>query len=140
VIPAALTDADGIPLPPVRVSFRTVAATGQPPPRIVASDPRQDARGVPCDLESIRIVFAGPMRAGRGFKKHRIAANAAGGWLLPPISDSHWEDTRTLIWKLGKPLEPGTRYSLPFGSDTRNELGVGMEDFELRFETAPAGR
>lgn len=135
VLPAGLVSARGVPLPELTLAFSTRSGAGLPRPRVIASEPAAGARDVPADLARVKVVFSEPMRAGRGFKRGRVADLEDDGWTYPDLGEGRWEDERTLIWELER-LEPGTRYGLPFAENYRSALGIESEPFDLCFETA----
>lgn len=136
VVPDGLATARGIPLPPLELRFTVRDATGAPRPRLVASEPPADARDVSPSLRELRIVFSEPMRRGRGFKTPLVEDLEDEGWIFPRLGESRWEDPRTLVWELEAPLERGRRYGLPFSELYKSQLGIALERFDLRFETA----
>ncbi|HKD99365.1 MAG TPA: Ig-like domain-containing protein [Planctomycetota bacterium] len=139
-VPAAVLDADGVPIAPARTSFRTAASSDAEPPRIVASSPEHGARGVALDLAEIRVTFSEAMRAGRGFSSAIVNENAKQGLVFPPVGKSRWVDEKTLVWSLRERLAAATEYCLPFRDGMQDLNGNGLEALDLRFSTAPGER
>lgn len=134
-LPSGLEDADGIPISPPRIAFRMEDAREADRPTVLSTDPADGVNGIAPDLAAIRIVFSKPMHPGRGFSTSRVRALESEGWSFPKLGEAHWEDERTLIWKLASPLEAGRRYGMPFGDRFRDRDGRPLAEWDLKFET-----